>query len=332
MRLYIALFAFFFSVLGNTEPGFASNSKRLKTAQPESLTEATTASSQNQSDSANSGWNLVPRQVTAMGTKNATYTTILKNYLGRNGLPDATPQIMQMFKVDLDGDDVDEVVIIAQNIIERETAGVTWEVNKPLSRSIEIPRNAKKGDYSLALVRKIVDGKVREIPLSQFIAQNNSNPNDAGWTLPLLHKAYQIADVDGDGIMEIIVGEHSNEGFSYQAYTIKGDKAVKIFMTGAGWTPSADSAPLPAEEARKILQTWLNGHPIQPHPVLARDHREYAYGGDAYYLFSLDDIQRYWLNFLVHKKTGELLYMMISDGEHVSIEIEPLDAWYAKHF
>ena len=271
-----------------------------------------------------SGWEAVPRQAVAMGAKNPTYGKILKDYLGRNGLPDATPQITQLFKVDLEGDGADEVVIVAQNVVGRNAA-VTWEADKPLSHAEGIPGSAKKGSYSLVLVRKLVGGKVHEIPLAQYAASKNSG------TPPLLHKVQQFADVNGDGVMDIILGENSSKGFSYQVYTVKGGKAEKVLANGADWKPS-DSALLSAGEARKILQTWLNGHPMDPRAVLAREHKEYVHGGEAYYLFSLDDAQRYWLNFLVHKQTGELLYMMISDGEHATVEVEPLDAWYTKHF
>jgi len=86
-----------------------------------------------------------------------------------------------------------------------------------------------------------------------------------------------------------------------------------------------------AEIAQRILQAWLDDHPFKPHAVLAPEHEEYSDSSGEYYKFSLADNQRYWLNFLVHKKTGELLFMMISDGEETHIEIEPLDEWYDKH-
>ena len=280
------------------------------------------------------GWYPKPRPANALNTANATYTKILKDYLGKHGLPDATPQIMQLFKVDLDGDGMDEVVIVAQNLIGRDSKIMTWERDTPLFSSQGIPRDTKKGEYSLVLVRKVVGGKVNEIPIYQHITLKNNVFGDAGWRPPLLTQVYQFADVDGDGIMEVIIGMNSPEGVSYQAYTIKGNKAVEIPIKGAGWVPSDDDiAPLTAGQAQTILQKWLKAHPLPPRPaVLAAGHEEYAHCGDAYYLFSLDDRERYWLNFLVHKKTGKLMYMMISDGEFATIEIEPLDAWYAKHF
>ena len=90
--------------------------------------------------------------------------------------------------------------------------------------------------------------------------------------------------------------------------------------------------PLSAGEARQTLQMWLNGHPFQPPAILARGNKEYSHNNSAYYLFSLADAQRYWLNFLVHKDTGNLFFMMISDGEETVIEIEPLNDWYNKHY
>ena len=96
---------------------------------------------------------------------------------------------------------------------------------------------------------------------------------------------------------------------------------------------NSNIVPLNDVEARRLLQMWLDDHPFDPPAVLALKHEEYTNdNGDAFYLFSLDDVQRYWLNFLVNKDTGDLFFMMISDGEETTIEIEPLDDWYKKNF
>jgi len=89
---------------------------------------------------------------------------------------------------------------------------------------------------------------------------------------------------------------------------------------------------LTAEQAREILQEWLDNHPFDRPAVLAFEHDEYSDGSAEYYHFSLDDMERYWLNFLVHKQTKSLYFMMISDGEEAVIEIEPLDDWYNKYY
>ena len=281
----------------------------------------------------NSDWNAMPRQAIALDTNHAAYRKILKDFLAQRGLPNATPQIMQLFKVDLDGDGADEVVIVAQNLVAHNVGTITWAADKPLSRAADIPNVAEKGMYSLILVRKIVDGKVREIPFYQFTASENRGLADAAWTPPLLHKVYQFADLDGDGTMEIVAGENSCKGFSYQVYAIKNGKAIKVLVNGAMWATAPDGALVTVEDARKTLQAWLDVHPLPPRPaVLSATHGEHMHGGEPYYLFSLEDNERYWLNFLVHKTTDELLYMMISDGEHPTTTIEPLDAWYARHY
>ena len=163
------------------------------------------------------------RKAVPLSTKNAVYAKILKEYLGRNGLPDAEPQIMQLFKVDLDGDGQDEVVIYAQNIIGNVSA--TWELDPSLCGSSRFPSGVfTHGKYSVLLVRKIVNGKVREIPLSQCIA-----PGDR----PILLAISQFADLNGDGIMKIITDECSDEGFSSAVYEIKDDKAAKNLRESA---------------------------------------------------------------------------------------------------
>ena len=179
-------------------------------------------------------WNPAPRRAIPLDTKNAVYNKIIKEYLGRNGLPDAKPNIMQLFKVDLNGNGQDEVIIYAQNIVGREAAA--WEMDKPLFFGSGFPNTSKKGDYSVLLLRKIVDGQVREIPLAHFIALKDGTP--------FLHKIYQCADLNGDGIMEIITGEYSNGRFSYIVHEIKGGKAVQALINGAGGSKSG-STPLP---------------------------------------------------------------------------------------
>ena len=173
-----------------------------------------------------SSWNPTPRRAASLNTKDAVYNKIVKEYLGRNGLSDAEVNIMQLFRVDLEGDGVDEVVIYAQNIFKRE-ATATWAMDKPLFHfGAGLPEELKEGQYSLLLLRKIVGGKVHEIPLVQCISLKECTTANGQSVPPLLHKLYQFADLNGDGIMEIITGEYSFKGFAYLVYEIEGSKAV----------------------------------------------------------------------------------------------------------
>jgi len=173
-------------------------------------------------------WNAEPRKATALNTNHATYNGVVKDYLARNGLPNATSHIVQLFRIDLEGDGVDEIVIVAQNIMPQNKVTEIWASDKPLYAATDIPIAPSAGQYSIALLRKIVKGKVVEIPLGQYIALKSGNIESGDFTPPLIHKVFQFADLNGDGVMEIIVGDFFYEGYSYGVYNIKDDKATLV--------------------------------------------------------------------------------------------------------
>lgn len=178
-------------------------------------------------------FNPMPRDFSKMDTSNVTYRDIVKQYLARNGMPNASAKIAQLYKVDLEGDGVDEVVICAQNIVEPKL--LDWGLHVPLTSAQKgFPNAAQKGQYSIILLRKIVDGQVREIPLAQFIALKDGSPIDEQWIVPELYKVYHFADLNNDGVMEIIVGQDYYEGFSYCVYEVKDGRAVKVLENGVG--------------------------------------------------------------------------------------------------
>ena len=184
----------------------------------------------------NCSWNPMPRQPVIMSPNNAAYATIVRNYLARNGLPNVEPNIVQLIKVDLEGDGVDEMIICAQNIVAQDATAFTWGQGKNLIASgIGFPSGSVKGDYSLLLLRKIVNGQVREIPLGNFIALKNATPADAEQISPPLYKVYQFADLNGDGTMEIILGKNYYESISYSVLEIKNDKVVEVLTSGMGF-------------------------------------------------------------------------------------------------
>jgi hypothetical protein len=133
------------------------------------------------------------------------------------------------------------------------------------------------------------------------------------------------------GIVEILVQKETGELFHLSS------PDNPIFEPLDDWYEKEratylEYAFLTREEARRNLQIWIDDHPIQPPVILAVEYDEYTEGNDEYYLFSLDEIERYWMNFLVHKETSEMFFMMISDGEESYIEITPLDDWYQKYY
>jgi uncharacterized protein (DUF2141 family) len=91
--------------------------------------------------------------------------------------------------------------------------------------------SAQKGDYSFILLRKIVAGKVQNIVVSgDFVTKNIK------FGAPGKYELSAIADLNGDGKMEIIVFGSYYEGIWVETHEMKGNKPtlVKAFDVGCG--------------------------------------------------------------------------------------------------
>ena len=89
---------------------------------------------------------------------------------------------------------------------------------------------------------------------------------------------------------------------------------------------------LSADEARSIMREWLDAHPMEPPDALNIEYDEYIEEGEEYYWFTMDNPERYWLNFIVHKRTGEVLLLFTPDGLDTTPSIFPPDEWYSEHY
>ena len=148
------------------------------------------------------------------------------------GLNVEKPVLTQLFKIDLEGDGVDEVLICAQNIAVKGEA--CFEADKPLFTGTGLPEAAQPGAYSLLLLRKIVAGKVVELPLHMFASPKGSTPVDDNWTPPVVAKACQFADLNGDGVLEIIAATAHYEGYAYHVFEVKGGEVREVLTQGIG--------------------------------------------------------------------------------------------------
>jgi hypothetical protein len=158
-------------------------------------------------------WNVVPRTPKAINLKDKTYLKVVSGILRSKGVPRAKPIIEQAVKVDLDGDGVDEVLLTAS------------------SYGGKIQPGAKANDYSFVVVRKIVAGKVKNIMIAEEYIKKTVN-----FGAPSRFELSAIADLNGDGKMEIVLYGEYYEGSGASVYEIKAGKAVEIktLETGCG--------------------------------------------------------------------------------------------------
>jgi hypothetical protein len=167
-------------------------------------------------------WEPVPRQATAMNTQNATYQSITKNYIAVKGVTAtvaASPQIEQIYRVDLDGDGADEVIIYAQNLVTASDYARWWSggLSDDEKGIITDQANSKTNLYATLFIRKIVNGKVIESPICEvFEAQGAFS----------LQRIVQFADLDGDGVMEIIFATTCYDEISYSVVKMEKDGSM----------------------------------------------------------------------------------------------------------
>jgi hypothetical protein len=155
---------------------------------------------------ANAGWNPFPRFPQAVGL--TTYTRSIKEFLATKGLAKTKIVITQAYKIDLEGDG-DNEIIIAGNYYKR---GMTEEQSA--------------GDYSFLLLRKIVNGKPRDILIEgEFFTRRLLDSGE--YDPPVSRRISAIADLNGDGRMEFVLSADYYEGDHTSVFEMESGKAVK---------------------------------------------------------------------------------------------------------
>ena len=150
-------------------------------------------------------WKLVPRPVQAVAADSPVYKKVVADFLRSKGLLRPVVNIIRAYRVDLDGDGKDEVLIEA-NYFRNGLAP-----------------NASAGDYSTLIMRKIVGKTVRTIEIDgEYIKKKIE------FGAPSQYKLAAIADLNGDGKMEIVTYSAYYEGNSSATYELVGNKAVEI--------------------------------------------------------------------------------------------------------
>lgn len=158
-------------------------------------------------------WNPTPRIPKPIDLNNATYKTVVTNFLRKKGIARPVVRIKEAYRVDLEGDGVEEVVLSA-----------TYYKNG-------LSASATAGDYSFVIVRKAV-GKV----VTDHLLEGDFILKRVDFGAPTENHISAIADLNGDGKMEIVLYGFYYEGDFASAFEMKNGRPVKIkeFEIGCG--------------------------------------------------------------------------------------------------
>jgi hypothetical protein len=158
-------------------------------------------------------WDPSPRLVTNINSNNAVYKDIVADFLKTKGLIKPVVKISQAYRIDLEGDGTDEVLISA-----------TYYRHG-------LSSNAAVGDYSFVMLRKTMGTKVvNHLLTGDFITKK------IDFGAPTQNEISAVADLNGDGTLEIVLHGSYYEGDFASAYEIRKGVPVEIkeFRIGCG--------------------------------------------------------------------------------------------------
>lgn len=170
-------------------------------------------------------WDCMPRKAIPQSVESEIYIDIVREILVEKGLELETDDIniIQNYRVDLDSDGVEEVVIYAESLplIDNETS-VKWRYSR------------RKGSYSILLLRRYADGKVDNIILDESIfTEEIGSELELDNSLRFTFGILAFLDLNGDGELELLTCRTYYEGYEYTVYKLI--NGAPVLVLGNGW-------------------------------------------------------------------------------------------------
>ena len=151
------------------------------------------------------GWDVTKREVSELSTDGEFYQQAVIDWLKSQGVDEPQPGVVQIFRVDLEGDGTDEVFISATHLDESQH--MTYS-----------------GDYSVVLLRKVVENNVVTLPVvwDVYLSQ------EAELTFPRTYSLANFIDLDQDGVLEVVVDIQKWEGDGAAVYEVEGQHITEV--------------------------------------------------------------------------------------------------------
>jgi peptidoglycan hydrolase-like protein with peptidoglycan-binding domain len=156
-------------------------------------------------------WPLQPRTPRNLPQNDPALSQAAAAFIQSKGIPQPEVRISWATRIDLEGDGSAEVVVAATRV------------------SVEDPTDAGAGDYSFVAVQKNVNGTPTLVELS-----GNYFPQAGDFVAPSTYRVLGVLDLNGDGVLEVVVDGAYYEGAFTTAFQVEGGVARALLTTGCG--------------------------------------------------------------------------------------------------
>jgi hypothetical protein len=150
------------------------------------------------------GWPILQRHLWELDPNNELYRQMVIDWLAAQGVADPQLGSLHIFRVDLEGDGVDEIFISATHLDE----------SQHLTRA---------GDYSVILMRRVAGNEAVNLLLLGDI-YTSAEPEI---TYPRTYSIANFIDLNRDGRLEVIVDIGRWEGLGAAVYEIDGQSVME---------------------------------------------------------------------------------------------------------
>jgi hypothetical protein len=158
-----------------------------------------------------SGWITEENNRRELSTDAPTYIQVVAEWFQSQGISPTQIHITRILEVDIEGDGVNEILLSASYF--KDTSGHMTET----------------GDYSIVLMRKVVGNDVLTIPLVRdyYIS---TIPN-VELSYPYTYTLAEVADLNRDGTLEVIVDVRRWEGWGAIVYRVDDLNVREVMKT-----------------------------------------------------------------------------------------------------
>jgi|GEM_PF-1962569 len=155
------------------------------------------------------------REVKELSVRNDIYLNIIKGILIEKNI-ESEPAIKRIIKFDMEGDGVDEVLLAA--------------ANTNLSKGIA----GEKNEYSFVILRKIINNEVKTYYLAEAFYTEDPDMENGKFSLAYEYNILGILDLNGDGILEIILRGNYYEGEWCEVFEFMDNSPYNVLSNGIG--------------------------------------------------------------------------------------------------